>query len=474
MNSPAENVKPPPQWPALRPDLRPIDDLRPDEKNARTHSSSQIAQLAASLLRFGWTNPVLIDEDSSVLAGHGRLLGAARLVEEGHEEYWQAPVISAVGWTEEEKRAYIIADNRLAEQAGWDKDILRAELEALSAADFDMKAVGFSKAEIRALFAGARGGLTDPDAVPDVPEEEPFTRRGDIWQLGPHRIMCGDSTCSEDVEALLDGLQPHLMVTDPPYGVNYDPSWRADALGGAKVRQSGKVLNDHRADWTDAWALFPGDVAYVWHGALHAGAVQASLERCGFDMRAQIIWSKDRLVLSRGHYHWQHEPCWYAVRKGGSANWRGGRKRTTVLKDVKFATPDQQVLVAELFEEFGIDSTVWEIPLTVDDGATGHGTQKPVECMQRPMVCHTEPGDHVYEPFSGSGSTLIAAEACDRVCLAMELSPAYVDVAVQRWCNFTGKEANVYRDGVAVKTNISASEGRRRMMQEPAPEAPFD
>ena len=465
MNLPQETKDALPNWPALQARMADIEQLKANPSNSRTHSPAQIRQLAASLLRFGWTNPVLVDEDFTVLAGHGRLLGAAQLVGEGHRRYQMAPVIEATGWSDEEKRAYIIADNRLAEQAGWDKDLLRAELSALSAADFDMKAIGFTAAEMRALFAGTKGGLTDPDAVPETPAE-PFTRLGDIWQLGPHRIMCGDSTSAEAVTALLDGLVPNLMITDPPYGVNYDPTWRSAALGGAKVRQSGKVLNDDRADWTEAWALFPGDVAYVWHGALHSGRVQASLEVCGFDMRAQIIWAKDRLVLSRGHYHWQHEPCWYAVRKGGSSNWRGGRKRTTVLKDVQFADPDERVLVAEIFEDFGLDSTVWEIAMTVDDGATGHGTQKPVECMQRPIVCHTEPGDCVYEPFSGSGSTLIAAEASDRVCLAMELSPAYVDVAVQRWCKFTGKSAKVFRDGI---WQDGASP-----VPEKAPEAPFE
>jgi DNA modification methylase len=206
------------------------------------------------------------------------------------------------------------------------------------------------------------------------------------------------------------------MVTDPPYGVAYDPAWR-NATGAAKTRRTGKVLNDDRADWRAAWALFPGDVAYVWHGGLHAGTVADSLTAEGFDIRSQIIWSKERLVLSRGHYHWQHEPCWYAVR--GTGHWSGDRKQ----------------------------STLWTIPNRDQDAATVHGTQKPVECMRRPMLNNSSPGQAVYEPFLGSGTTLIAAETTGRVCHAVELDPAYVDVAVQRWQAFAGQSAVLADDG---------------------------
>jgi len=208
------------------------------------------------------------------------------------------------------------------------------------------------------------------------------------------------------------------IVTDPPYGVEYDPDWRNRA-GLSTTRRTGKVENDDRADWREAWALFPGQVAYVWHGALHASTVADSLMACGFDIRAQIIWAKDRLVLGRGHYHWQHEPCWYAVR--GQGHWSGDRKQTTL----------------------------WQIAGRSEDAETIHGTQKPVECMRRPIENNSSPGQAVYEPFSGSGTTIIAAEMTGRACLAVELSPAYVDVAVARWEAFTGLQAVREADGAS-------------------------
>jgi len=231
-----------------------------------------------------------------------------------------------------------------------------------------------------------------------------------------HRIICGDSTDAETVAALLDGEVPNLMVTDPPYGVNYDPSWRARAGVNRNQNKLGKVENDDRADWREAWELFPGRIAYVWHGGLHAGTVFESLTETGFSVRSQIIWVKDRFALSRGDYHWQHEPCWYAVR--GTGNWTGDRSQ----------------------------STVWSIPAREDSGF-GHGTQKPVECMKRPIENNSEPGDAVYEPFSGSGTTIIAAEMTGRRCFAVELNPAYVDIAVRRWQAFTGQEAVLQADG---------------------------
>ena len=202
------------------------------------------------------------------------------------------------------------------------------------------------------------------------------------------------------------------MVSDPPYGVDYDPAWRNKA-GVAATRRTGKVLNDDRADWREAWALFPGDIAYVWHGALHAATVAESLEVAGFTIRCQIIWAKERLVLRRGDYHWQHEPCWYAVKKTGRGNWTGDRKQTTL----------------------------WTISSRDQDAATIHGTQKPVECMRRPILNNSSPGQAVYDPFMGSGSTLIAAETTGRICLGLELDPAYVDCAVERWQRFTGEVA---------------------------------
>jgi DNA modification methylase len=381
-----------------------VATLVPYARNARTHSDAQVAQLAASIREFGFTNPILVDGERGIIAGHGRLLAARKL---GLAE---VPVIELSHLSPAQRRAYVLADNKLALNAGWDDDLLRLELADLRDEGFDLGLTGFGLDEIGELLADNTTGLTDPDQVPEVPAE-PVSRAGDVWLLGRHRLACGDSTDAATVERLLAGVKPHLMVTDPPYGVEYDPAWRNAALSGSNTARTGKVLNDHRADWREAWALFPGDVAYVWHGALHATTVAESLVACGFDIRAQIVWAKDRLVLGRGHYHWQHEPCWYSVR--GTGHWMGDRKQTTL----------------------------WQIASTGQDAETVHGTQKPVECMRRPIENNSSPGQAVYEPFSGSGTTLIAAEMTGRACYAMELSPAYVDVAVLRWEAYTGQEA---------------------------------
>ena len=217
------------------------------------------------------------------------------------------------------------------------------------------------------------------------------------------------------------------MVSDPPYGVAYDPAWRNKVAAGS-TKRTGKVLNDDRADWGETWKLFPGDVAYVWHGALHAVTVAESLEAAGFAIRSQIIWAKERLVLSRGDYHWQHEPCWYAVREKGKGHWNGDRKQTTL----------------------------WSIPSRNQDTATVHGTQKPVEAMRRPMLNNSAPGQLVYDPFLGSGTSVIAAETTGRVCLGLELDPSYVDVIVTRWEAFTGATSRL--EG----TDVTCAEARRQ------------
>ena len=397
------------------------------------------------MLEFGWTSAVLPDEDSTIIAGHGRVMAASLNLSRGHEAFAGAPVMTARGWSEDQKRAYVIADNQVALNAGWDQKLLGSELADLSAAGFDMGLLAFNQADLRAMLRGAGGGLTDPNAAPAVQAIE-VSRPGDQWTLGDHRIRCGSSTERSDVSALLGNTVPRLMVTDPPYGVEYDPTWRAKATG-QKVRATGLVLNDDIADWREAWALFPGDACYVWHGGLHTAEVQESLEAVGFEMRAQIIWVKDRFALSRGNFHHRHEPCWYAVRKGRSAGWVGGRKQDTVWRIDGLADAALSAMVQEVIAEVGAEDTVWEIPMSVDDGSTGHGTQKPVECMARPMRLNSAEGDFIYEPFSGSGSTIIAGEMTARRVLAMELSPAYVDVAVRRWQAFTGLAASLEADG---------------------------
>jgi DNA modification methylase len=394
----------------LRLEDRPVDALIPYARNARTHSAAQVALIAGSIREYGFANPVLVDGANGIIAGHGRVLAARQL------GLATVPVIELAHLSETQKRGLILADNRLAEAAGWDAELLALELGDLRDLGVDVMDFGFDAGEIDAAL---NRGPADPreEDVPPVPEQ-PVSRPGDLWELGPHRLICGDATDAATVARLFGGVRPHLMATDPPFGVNYDPAWRNRA-GAAQTKRVGKVLNDHRADWREAWALFPGDVAYVWHGALHATTVAESLVACGFAIRSQIIWAKERLVLSRGDYHWQHEPCWYAVREKAKGHWSGDRKQTTL----------------------------WQIPSRDQDAATIHGTQKPVECMRRPMLNNASPGQAVYEPFSGSGSSIIAAETTGRVCLAVELDPAYVDVAVMRWQSFTGREAVLAGDG---------------------------
>ena len=394
----------------LRIDHRTLANLIPYARNARTHSEAQVALIAGSIREYGFTNPILVDGANGIIAGHGRVLAARKL------GLTTVPVIELAHLSETQKRGLVLADNRLAEAAGWDSELLALELGDLRDLGVEMTDLGFDAGEIDALL---NRGIADPreDEVPPVPDT-PTSRPGDLWHLGHHRLLCGDATDAAAVARLLAGVRPHLMVSDPPFGVNYDPAWRNRA-GLSETRRTGKVLNDDRADWRAAWALFPGDVAYVWHGALHATTVAESLIATGFAIRSQIIWAKERLVLSRGDYHWQHEPAWYAVREKATGHWSGGRKQTTL----------------------------WSIPSRDQDAATVHGTQKPVECMRRPMLNNSSPGQAVYEPFSGSGTSIISAETISRHCYAMELDPAYVDVSVLRWQAFTGQEATLDGDG---------------------------
>jgi len=300
--------------------------LQPYAKNAKMHGADQVAKIAASMAEFGWTVPCLVADDGELIAGHGRVLAATQL------GLTEAPVIALGHLTDAQRRAYRIADNKLTELGTWDEALLSAELNELLAEDFDLSLIGYDDDELEALLSGEVDPETasseGEDDVPDAPET-PISQSGDLWVLGKHRLLCGDATVATDVEQLLGDVKPLLMVTDPPYGVEYDPGWRNKA-GAAATKRTGKVLNDDRADWREAWALFLGDVAYVWHGALHATTVAESLEASGFNIRSQIIWAKDRLVLSRGDYHWQHEPCLYAVKKTGKGHWAGDRKQTTL------------------------------------------------------------------------------------------------------------------------------------------------
>jgi DNA modification methylase len=388
----------------------PTERLVPSARNARTHSEAQVAEIAGSIRAFGFSNPILVGDDGDVIAGHGRLAAARKL---GLAE---VPVVVLHGLTELQRRQLMLADNRIALNAGWDLEMLSLELTELSALGAELEGLGFTAAELAKALSPARTvGLTDEDEAPELAEKA-VSAPGDVWLAGSHRVGCGDSTDPAAVAALMGSLVPGLMVTDPPYGVDYDPAWR-HRRGVNRSARRGKVRNDDQADWGAAWKLFPGTIAYVWHAALQAATVHKSLRDNGFAIRAQIVWAKERLVMGRGDYHWQHEPCWYAVRTKG--NWTGDRKQTTL----------------------------WTIPSGNQDVQTVHATQKPVECMRRPMLNNSNAGQAIYDPFLGSGTTLIAAETSGRVCLGMDLEPRYVDVAVRRWQAFTGKVASLAADG---------------------------
>jgi DNA modification methylase len=384
--------------------------LVPYVRNPRKNDTA-VDRMANSIQEFGFKIPVLARSTGEVVDGHLRLKAANKL---GLAE---VPVILCYEWTDAQVKAFRLMVNRSVEWAEWDEQLLSLELADLKALDFDLNLTGFDTSELDRYLAGvdATRGLTDEDDAPDLPQT-PVSRAGELWLLGHHRLLCGDSTVATDVERLLNGVSPTLMATDPPYGVDYEPAWRAEAGVNRNRSKLGKVQNDSRADWREAWALFPGDVMYVWHAGIHAATVQQSIEACGFEVRSQIVWAKDRFALSRGNYHWQHEPCWYAVRN--NAHWNGDRSQ----------------------------STLWQIKAREDDGH-GHGTQKPVECMRRPMLNNSSPGQVIYDPFLGSGTSVIAAETCGRICYGLEIDPRYCDVILERWRQFTGRQPKLDKDG---------------------------
>jgi DNA modification methylase len=379
-------------------ELWAIDRVKPYEKNPRTLPEKAVQKVAGSLKTFGFQKPIVVDEAGVVIAGHVVLKAAQQA------GFSRVPVLIST-LDAKAAKAYRLADNRTAQETDWLEDLLKDELTALDEDGFDLAALGFDDRELQKLMSDDEE-LARAEETPEPPVN-PVSVLGDVWILGNHRILCGDSTKADDVYKVLNGVKPHLMVTDPPYGVNYDPTRTSD-----NKAKAGKVLNDDRADWTEAWDLFPGDAAYVWHASMFTTTVLESLESVGFEHRAMIIWAKDRMTLGRGHYHWQHEPAWYVVKKGGKGYWCGARDQTTL----------------------------WSIKAR-EDGGHGHGTQKPVECMRRPIMNNSSPGQAVYEPFSGSGTTIIAGEMTGRHVYAIELNPAYVDVAVERWQTFTGGKA---------------------------------
>ena len=381
-----------------------LGKLKPHPRNPRQGDVGAIHQ---SIEANGFYGAVVAQKSTGhVLAGNHRLLAAK------HTNAEEIPVM----WVDVDDATalrILLADNRTNDLASYDDGALAELLTSIMQDEGTLDGTGYDGDALDQLLAdlGQLGGEdSDPGAQVDRAAglaEKWGTERGQVWVIPSktakhktHRLMCGDSTSAEDVARLLDGNEPNLMVTDPPYGVEYDPAWRAEAGVNKNQGKMGKVQNDDRVDWSEAWALFPGAAAYVWHAGKFTTQVQASMEGSGFETRSQIVWAKDRFALSRGHYHWQHEPCWYMVRKAGGAEWAGDRSQ----------------------------STLWTIPVR-DDSGMGHGTPKPLECMARPIRNHK--GD-VYDPFVGSGTTLVAAESLGRACYAMEVDPGYVGVILER------------------------------------------
>lgn len=387
-------------------ELRSIQSLIPYARNSRIHSDAQVAQIAASIKEFGWTNPVLIDQEGGIIAGHGRVLAARKLGQE------LVPCIVLSNLSEAQKRAYVIADNKLALNAGWDNDLLRVEIDDLKAADFNLDLLGFTEEELDALTPQIlTPGLTDEDAVPEVPEE-PVTRLGDVWLLGKHRLMCGDSTSIEALETLCAGQLVDMWLTDPPYNVAYEGKTKDaltiknDSMGDSEFRQ---FLRDCYVA-ADA-VMKSGAVFYIWHADLEGYNFRGAANDAGWKVRQCLVWKKQTMVMGRQDYHWKHEPCLYGWKDGAGHLWASDRKQTTIL-------------------EFDRPSRNGE-----------HPTMKPVALFEYQMLNNTKGGDLVLDSFGGSGTTLIAAEKNGRVSRLMELDPKYCDVIVKRWQDFTGKQA---------------------------------
>ena len=396
---------------------RPIEALIPYARNSRTHSDAQVAQIAASIREFGWTNPVLVDGSNGIIAGHGRVLAARKL---GFE---QVPVIELAHLSESQKRAYVLADNKLAENAGWDDELLRIELEALQAAGFDLSLTGFADDELAALMAELAGneGLTDDDAVPEV-TDDPVSQPGDVWLLGEHRLLCGDATDPVALETLMGSDLADMAFTDPPYNVNY--------ANTAKDKQRGThrpILNDNlgegfagflSAACANLLAYSKGAV-YIAMSSSELDTLQLAFRGAGGKWSTFIIWAKNTFTLGRADYQRQYEPILYGWRDGVDHFWCGDR--------------DQ--------------GDVWFINKPVKNDL--HPTMKPVELVERAIRNSSKTRDIVLDLFGGSGTTLIAAEKTQRRARLVELDPKYVDVIVKRWQDYTGAKASRQSDGLA-------------------------
>lgn len=385
-----------------------VDSLILHPQNMNSHSDEQIERLCRLIKYQSFRNPIVVQKGTDyVVAGNGRLMAARKMSME------KVPVIYQEFESEAQLYAYMVSDNAIAEWSELDLSQINSDIKGL---DLDVEMLGIKDFEIEV----EQIPQSDEDAVPDLPDE-PTTKRGDVWLLGNHRLMCGDSTMIDDVEKLLDGQEPNTMITDPPYGVKYEAGWRANAKGVKKTarEENSNLINDDNADWYDAYVLHKGNVAYVWHASAFTDVVMDGLRRADFEIKAQIIWNKNVHALSRSDYQWKHEPCWYAVRKGKKHSWEGDRKQ----------------------------KTIWDVSNVMFEkdagGKTSHPTQKPVELYIRSIENHTNNGEYIYEPFGGSGSSVIAAEKTKRRSLTMELDEKYCDVIIKRWEDYTGKKATL-------------------------------
>jgi DNA modification methylase len=367
----------------MQTEIRNIAEIKPNPNNPRLIKDDKFHKLVQSIKDFPEMldlRPIIVNDQDVVLGGNMRLKACK---EAGPKK---VPVLKARKLTEQQQREFIVKDNLGFGE--WDWDMIANEWDAKQLTDWGLDIPDFKVAD----------AVEDDYEIPD--EIKTDIVLGDLFEIGPHRLLCGSSTEADAVAKLLGGKEPYLLVTDPPYGVNYDADLRNHTGIARSARAIGKVQNDDNADWTEAWALSPSRVAYVWHAGKFSATVQQSLESNGFEMRSQIVWVKNNIVISRGDYHWKHEPCWYAVMKGNKGNWASDRKQTTV----------------------------WEIDKPMKS-ESGHSTQKPVECMAKPIANHD--GD-VYDPFLGSGTTMVAAHQLNRKCYGMELDPKYCQVIVDR------------------------------------------
>jgi site-specific DNA-methyltransferase (adenine-specific) len=380
-----------------------VSELIPYINNSRTHSEEQITQLVSSIKEFGFTNPILLAPDNSIIAGHGRLQAVKRL---GHEE---VPCIVISGLTKTQIKALIIADNQLALNAGWDLEKLSVEVEGLQDEDFNIDILGFNNDFIKDLLKKDEG-LTDQDAVPET-KLNAKSKLGDIWLLGKHKLMCGDST-TQDVLKLFKEQKADLYLTDPPYNVNYEGKTK-DKLTIKNDKQDDETFKLFLTDaFTNAFNVLKlGASFYIWHSDSEGLVFRKSLIDSGFKLRQTLIWAKNSMVMGRQDYHWQHEPCLYGWKEGSSHSWYSDRKQTTLLN---FDRPTASKL---------------------------HPTMKPVELMSYLIKNSSKQEDIIFDSFLGSGTTIISCEILQRICYGLEFDPIYCDVIIDRWQQFTGKEA---------------------------------